>query len=99
MVLEVALIDVRPGTEAEFEAGYRQVRHAVAEAEGCLSIRMTRGLDTPTRYVLLVEWESVALHEAFRAADRFAVWRGGIGPYFTQPPQVEHFEDLDPAAG
>ena len=32
MVLEVALIDVRPGTEDEFEAAYRQVRHAVAEA-------------------------------------------------------------------
>jgi heme-degrading monooxygenase HmoA len=95
MVLEVALFDVRPGTEAAFEAAYRQVRHAVASTAGCRSMRMTHGLETPTRFVLLVEWDSVESHEAFRASERFAVWRGGIGPYFANPPQVEHFTDLE----
>lgn len=95
MVLEVGLIDVRPGAEEAFEAAYRQVRHAVADSPGCRSMRITGGVETPTRYVLLVEWESIEQHEAFRASDRFAVWRGGIGPYFAKPPEVEHFRDLD----
>ncbi|MEO6703319.1 MAG: antibiotic biosynthesis monooxygenase family protein [Jatrophihabitantaceae bacterium] len=94
MVLEVALIDVRPGTEGEFEAGFWQVRSAVADSAGCISMRMTRGIESPSRFVLLVEWESVEAHEQFRASERFGIWRGGIGQYFAYPPQVEHFSDL-----
>ena len=95
MVLEVALFDVRPGTEAEFEAAYRQVRQVVAGSAGCRSMRMTRGVETPSRFVLLVEWDSVDQHEAFRGSGRFVEWRAAIGSYFAGPPQVEHFTDLD----
>lgn len=95
MVLEVALIDVQPGHEAEFEAAFQQVRHAVADSPGCRSLRMTHGIETPTRFVLLVEWDSIADHEAFRGSERFGIWRGGIGPHFVQPPHVEHFADVD----
>ncbi len=95
MVLEVALIDVQLGHEAEFEAAFRQVRHAVADSPGCRSLRMTHGIETPTRFVLLVEWDSIADHEGFRASERFGIWRGGIGPHFANPPHVEHFDDVD----
>jgi heme-degrading monooxygenase HmoA len=95
MVLEVALIDVRPGTGQAFEAGYHRVRQAVTQSAGCLSMRMTRGLESPNRFVLLVEWESLEAHQAFRNSERFTVWRGGIGEFFAQPPDVRHFTDLD----
>lgn len=94
MVLEVALIDVQPGNESAFEAGFHKVRSAVAEAPGCRSVRMTHGIETPTRFVLLVEWDSVEAHQSFRDSDRFATWRGGIGAFFAQPPHVEHFADV-----
>ena len=95
MVLEVALIDVQPGTEQAFRAGYRRVRQAVSQSPGCLSMRMTQGIETPNRFVLLVEWESVEAHQAFRDSERFTTWRGGIGQFFATPPRVEHFADLD----
>ncbi|MDQ1720654.1 MAG: hypothetical protein QOI26_388, partial [Pseudonocardiales bacterium] len=88
MVLEVALIDVQPGSESAFEAGYRRVVSALRESAGLLSIRMTRGIETPTRFVLLVEWESLEAHQAFRDSESFAVWRGGIGEFFARPPDV-----------
>jgi heme-degrading monooxygenase HmoA len=94
MVLEVALLDVKPGSEEAFAAGYAQAADLVAQTPGCLSMRMTRGIETPTRFVLLVEWESVAAHEQFRDSDRFARWRELIGPHFAAAPQVEHFQDL-----
>jgi heme-degrading monooxygenase HmoA len=56
---------------------------------------MTHGIESPTRFVLLVEWESLEAHQAFRDSDRFAVWRSGIGPHFAGPPLVEHFADVD----
>jgi heme-degrading monooxygenase HmoA len=97
MVLEVALIDVLPGAEEEFAAAYAKGRETLATTPGCRSVRMTRGIESPSRFVLLVEWDSVEAHlENFRATDRFTTWRGLIGQYFAQPPVVEHFLDVQP---
>ncbi len=96
MVLEVALIDVVPGQEEQFAAAYAQARAGLAATPGCRSVRMTHGIETPTRFVLLVEWDSVEAHEEnFRSTERFTTWRGLIGPYFSGPPRVEHFADID----
>lgn len=94
MVIEVALIDVQAGAEQAFAAAYAQARPLVARSEGCQSVRMTRGIESPSRFVLLVEWDSVAAHDGFRASDRFGQWRALIGPHFAAPPVVEHFEDV-----
>jgi heme-degrading monooxygenase HmoA len=95
MVLEVADIAVQPGTEEQFAAAYLAARHVLATTPGCHSVRMTQGVETPSRFVLLVEWESVDAHERnFRGTERFAQWRGAIGPFFAQPPHVEHFTDV-----
>ncbi|MGX7679827.1 antibiotic biosynthesis monooxygenase family protein [Jatrophihabitans sp. DSM 45814] len=95
MVLEVALIDVPAGSEQAFQDGYRSVKTALAQSPGLISIRMTHGIESPTRFVLLVEWESLEAHQGFRDSENFTRWRGGIGPYFAQPPLVEHFTDVD----
>ncbi|WP_406078921.1 antibiotic biosynthesis monooxygenase family protein [Micromonospora sp. NBC_00858] len=95
MVLEVALIDVLPGHEDEFAAAYAQGHPVLAGAPGCRSVRMTRGIESPTRFVLLVEWDSVDAHnDNFRATERFTRWRELIGPHFAGPPLVEHFIDV-----
>ena len=95
MVLEVALIDVTPGQEDAFAAAYLGARSILATTPGCRTVRMTRGHESASRFVLLVEWDSVEAHlENFRATDRFAQWRGAIGGYFAAPPLVEHFTDV-----
>lgn len=94
MVLEVALIDVKPGSEAAFTAAYGEARAVIEAAVGVRSVRMTQGIETPTRFVLLVEWDSVADHEVFRAGDGFGRWRELIGPHFAGLPHVEHFADV-----
>lgn len=97
MVLEVALFDITPGAEEAFADAYRQARPLLAQSEGCRSVRLTRGVESPSRFVLLVEWDSVAAHDGFRAGPRFGQWRGLIGPHFATPPVVEHYADV-PAA-
>jgi quinol monooxygenase YgiN len=95
-VLEVALIDV---TDAEgFAAAYRRAHAILVATDGCRSVRMTHGIESPDRFVLLVEWDSVEAHEQnFRATERFKAWRAEIGPFFAGPPRVEHFTDVDSA--
>jgi heme-degrading monooxygenase HmoA len=95
MVLEVALIGIQAGQEDAFAAAYRQARPVLESTPGCRSVRMTRGIESPSRFVLLVEWDSVEAHEQnFRATDRFGQWRGLIGPFFAGPPHVEHYADV-----
>ena len=94
MVLEVAILDV---TDADgFEAAYLGARDQLLSSDGCRSVRMTRGIETAKRFVLMVEWESVDAHENnFRGTERFKAWRSAIGSYFAEPPRVEHFTDVD----
>ena len=95
MVLEVALIDVIPGQEDDFATAYLTARPILVSTPGCRSVRMTRGIESPSRFVLLVEWDDVAAHEDnFRATERFAQWRGSHRPFFAEPPLVEHFADV-----
>ena len=95
MILEVAIIDVRVGREEEFASAYAEARPLVASTPGCRSVRMTRGVESPSRFVLLVEWDSLDAHlENFRASERFGRWRALIGGYFAAPPLVEHFTDV-----
>jgi heme-degrading monooxygenase HmoA len=96
VVTEIAVLEITPGAEDAFTQAYRSVRHVVAETDGCRSMRMTRGVESPSRFLLLVEWDSVEAHELnFRATDRFGRWRAAIGPHFARPPQVEHYVDID----
>ena len=95
MVLEVALIDVLPGQEEAFASAYAKGHPVLASTPGCRSVRMTRGVESPSRFVLLVEWDTVEAHlRNFRDSDRFTTWRGLIGQYFAVPPVVEHFTDV-----
>jgi heme-degrading monooxygenase HmoA len=95
MVLEVATIEVRPGEEDAFAAAYRRARPEVTGTPGCQSVRLTRGVESPSRFVLLVEWDSVQAHtDNFRATDRFVRWREAIGPHLAAPPDVEHYTDV-----
>lgn len=96
MVLEVAEIKITPGQEEAFKEAYRAARELVKVSPGLRSMRMTQGIESPSRFVLLIEWDSVEAHDqGFRETDRFPKWRAAIGPFFAEPPFVEHVTNVD----
>ena len=93
MILERAVFAIKPGSETEFEAAMEQAKEVIAQAGGFQSFRLRRGIEQPSTYLLLIEWDSVADHmEGFRESDLFVRWRELIGPYFASAPEVEHYE-------
>lgn len=95
MVLELADIAVRPGQEDAFAAAYREAAAHLRASPGFRSARMTRGVESPARFVLLVEWDDLEAHTVgFRESDGFTRWRALIGPFFDGAPRVEHFTDV-----
>ena len=94
-MLEVAIFETKDGQAEEFAAAYATARDLVATTPGCRSVRMTRGVETPNRFVLLVEWDTIEAHmETFRCSDRYTRWRALIGPHFDSAT-VEHVTDVD----
>jgi heme-degrading monooxygenase HmoA len=92
MILERAQIDLVPGSEQEFESALDRARAVLEEARGFRSLSVARGVENPSRYLLLIEWETLEDHVVgFRGSDLFVRWRQLIGPYFAAPPLVEHF--------
>ena len=95
MVLEIADFTIKPGAEDAFAAAVREGLALVEQAPGFLGARLTRSIESPTRFVLLIEWETVEAHTVgFRESDRFPRWRALIGPFFDGDPHVEHATDV-----
>ncbi|NML45886.1 antibiotic biosynthesis monooxygenase [Ramlibacter sp. G-1-2-2] len=93
MILELADIRIQPGQQAAFdEAIERGVRTVIAKAKGFQGFKVNKGVESPERYILQIFWETLENHTVdFRQSPAFADWRAIVGPFFAQPPQVEHF--------
>jgi heme-degrading monooxygenase HmoA len=94
MILEVADIRIQPGRQAEFDVAIRHgVETAIAPAQGFKGYKVQRSQETPERYLLMIWWATLEDHTVgFRGSPAFAQWRGIVGPFFAQPPVVEHFD-------
>ena len=91
MIFEIAQIDVRKGVEAQFEAKVAEAMPLFRRAKGCHAMELHRCIETPGRYRLVVQWQSVEHHTVdFRQSADFAAWRAMVGQYFESPPVVEH---------
>jgi heme-degrading monooxygenase HmoA len=91
MITEIAQIDVKPGTEKDFEAAVAKARAAFGRSKGFHGFELHRSIEKPQRYRLMVKWETLENHTVdFRGSENFAQWRGLVGQYFASPPEVEH---------
>ncbi|HVM10786.1 MAG TPA: antibiotic biosynthesis monooxygenase [Acidimicrobiales bacterium] len=95
MILEHALLDVRPGEEAAFEAAFAQARPLIASQPGFVSLRIERCIEHSARYLLLVEWDSLEAHtEGFRRSPEYERWRELLHRFYDPFPEVTHFEEV-----
>ena len=94
MILESADIRIQPGQNAAFEEAIQRALTTVAvQAAGMQGYSVTRGVESPERYVLQIFWATLEDHTVgFRESPLFAEWRAIVGPFFAAPPVVEHFE-------
>jgi heme-degrading monooxygenase HmoA len=92
VILESALLDVKPGEEAAFEAALKEARPLIAATPGFRAIAVRRGIETPNRYLLMVEWEKLEDHTVgFRQSPRYERWRALLHRFYQPFPRVEHF--------
>ncbi len=93
-MLEHADIRIDPAQASAFEEAIeRGVRSVISHAKGFQGFKVNRSIESPGRYLLTICWETLEDHTVgFRGSPAFAEWRAIVGPFFTAPPVVEHFE-------
>jgi quinol monooxygenase YgiN len=93
MFVERAEIPVIPGKEEEFAAVMASKGTALlAAAPGCASVRVGRGVESPSKFILLLEWDAVESHIALTTTPAFEEFKALVGPYFAGAPNMEHFD-------
>ncbi len=93
MILELADIRITPGQQTAFnEAIERGLLTVVGQAKGFRGYKVNHSIESPDRYALMIFWDTLEDHTVgFRQGPLFAQWRAIVGPFFAQPPLVEHF--------
>ena len=97
MITEHALLPVIPGREEEFERAFDQARSIIASMPGFISLSLSRSIESPNTYLLLVEWESLEDHTVgFRESAEYQQWRALLHHFYEPFPVVEHFSRVTP---
>ena len=92
MVLEHAVLQVRPGTEHEFETAFAAAQAIVAGMPGYISHSLSACIEHPGRYLLLVEWETLEDHtQGFRKSSQYEEWRRLLHHFYEPFPEVTHY--------
>jgi len=100
MITEIALIDVKPGTEKDFEAAVAKARPLFLRAKGGKGFELHKSIERPSRYRLMAKWETLENHtKDFRESPDFQEWRKLVGHCFASPPEVEHTQTVLTSAG
>lgn len=95
MVLEAAILNVKPGEEGRFEAAFASAQSIIAAMPGYVSHALHRCLETPGRYLLLVDWVTIEDHTVgFRGSPEYQVWKELLHHFYDPFPTVEHYETV-----
>lgn len=95
MIREHAILPVTAGREDEFLAAFCTVRSLIESMPGFRGLSLSRSMETPTDFLLLVDWDRVEDHtEGFRGSPEYSRWKAVLHPFYDPFPDVQHFVDV-----
>ena len=95
MILEVALLDVKLGQTEAFETAFAQAQAIISSMPGYMNHQLQRCLEKPNRYILLVNWRTLADHtDGFRGSPQYQEWKALLHHFYDPFPVVEHYETI-----
>jgi heme-degrading monooxygenase HmoA len=98
MITEHAVLPIKPGQAEEFERAFGTAKSIIAAMPGFAGLTLSRCLERPDTYLLLVRWERLDDHtEGFRGSPEYDEWRRLLHEFYDPFPTVEHYELVDHA--
>ena len=94
MIDEHAWLTITPGREDEFFDSITSVLPLIEATPGCHGAELRRQIENPSIFLLMVRWDSVDAHMAFRASVPFETWKAHTAPFYGAPSEVTHFSEV-----
>lgn len=95
MVLEVAILNVRPNQTTEFERAFGIAQAIISSIPGYGRHELRRCVEVAGRYVLLVWWQDLESHTVgFRESPKYERWKELLHHFYDPFPEVEHYTPL-----
>lgn len=95
MILEAALLDVKPGQEQEFEEAFGKAQSIISSMHGYVSHQLQKCMERASRYILLVNWQAIEDHTVgFRESEEYQQWRALLHHFYDPFPEVEHYQSV-----
>jgi len=92
MILEHALLQIRPGHAKAFEETMRSAIPLIAATPGFMGIEVRPCLEMADLYLLLVRWNTLQNHTIdFRQSDRYLEWKRLLHDFYEPFPVVAHY--------
>jgi heme-degrading monooxygenase HmoA len=92
MILECAMLNVRPGTASDFEQAFAQAEPIIAASPGYISHELLRCVEHADRYLLIVRWQTLDDHTVgFRGSQPYQEWKRLLHHLYDPFPTVEHY--------
>lgn len=93
MILEHAVLKIRPDETEAFEAAFTKAQSIIASMPGYLGHEVHRCLEDDHRYLLLVRWETLEDHTVgFRQSAEYSEWKAILHHFYDPFPTVDHYE-------
>jgi heme-degrading monooxygenase HmoA len=95
MILEQAVLDVKPGETRAFEAAFAEAQRILGASPGYVAHELRRCVEKPNRYLLLVRWRRLEDHTVgFRQSAPYQKWKALLHHFYDPFPTVEHYTAL-----
>lgn len=96
MILEVAILDIKPGQEADFELAFSKAQNIISAMPGYLSHQLQRCIEQRSRYILLVNWQDLESHtQGFRGSAQYQEWKALLHHFYSPFPEVQHYQVVE----
>jgi len=97
VITEHAILPVIAGQEVAFEAAFAEARPIISSMPGFVDLSLSRSIESPSEYLLLVRWQSLEDHTVgFRESVDYQRWRELLHHFYEPFPTVEHFVEVAP---
>jgi heme-degrading monooxygenase HmoA len=94
-MIEIIRYNVAAGQEAAFEEAYAKAGEYLSGSPHSLGYQVTRCVEEPNRYVVLIEWDSLDGHlQGFRRSPAFRPFFALVRPYFEAIEEMQHYEEV-----
>ena len=93
MVVEIAILEAKPGEADNMRKGLEAARKIISQANGYIDSTFQQGIEDPNRFVLYIKWQTVEDHtNGFRQGPLFPEWRSHWAQYMGGTPNVQHYQ-------